>query len=127
MVKIFNENMKSRQLATAIGLIMFNSDGICEVENEEYAGELIKLDGFEAFEGEVSKPLTTGEKHDSDENNVVSESQESNEDDVPEMQEDLSNKNIAQLRKIAKDNGIDLGNAVKRDEIIEVITNAMNQ
>ena len=127
MVKIFNENMKSRQLATAIGLIMFNSDGICEVENDEYAQELIKLDGFETFEGELSKPLTTEEKLDSDENNAISESEDVDENGDSGVLEDLSGKSVAQLRKIAKDKGIDLGNVVKRDEIIEAITNAMNQ
>lgn len=39
----------------------------------------------------------------------------------------LNGKNVAQLKKIAKDNGIDLAGATKKDEIIPIILGAMNQ
>lgn len=39
----------------------------------------------------------------------------------------LNGKNVAQLKKIAKDNGIDLTGATKKDEIIPIILGAMNQ
>lgn len=39
----------------------------------------------------------------------------------------LNGKNVAQLKKIAKDNNIDLAGATKKDEIIPIILGAMNQ
>lgn len=39
----------------------------------------------------------------------------------------LNGKNVAQLKKIAKDNNIDLAGAAKKDEIIPIILGAMNQ
>lgn len=39
----------------------------------------------------------------------------------------LNGKNVAQLKKIAKDNNIDLAGATKKDEIIPIILGAANQ
>lgn len=39
----------------------------------------------------------------------------------------LNSKNVAQLKKIAKDNGVDLAGATKKDEIIPIILGAVNQ
>lgn len=40
--------------------------------------------------------------------------------------EQLESKNVAQLKKIAKDNNIDLAGATKKDEIIPVIIGGLN-
>lgn len=61
------------------------------------------------------------------------ETEEEPEDDEPEKGkpavtvEYLNGKNVAQLKKIAKDNNIDLVGATKKDEIIPIILGAMNQ
>ena len=45
---------------------------------------------------------------------------------VEEVEDSLDKLNVAQLKKYAKDNGIDLGEATTKEAILEVITTALS-
>lgn len=100
-----------------------------------------------AENGQMDKTSNEGEN---DQNDDESDAEQSGEDDGQEEEkqpdetegeedepakggkpavtvEYLNGKNVAQLKKIAKDNGIDLAGAAKKDEIIPIILGAMNQ
>lgn len=95
----------------------------------------------DAENGQVDKTSNEGEndqKNDEGdaeeaEKDGTQEDEEEPEDDEPEKGkpavtvEYLNGKNVAQLKKIAKDNNIDLVGATKKDEIIPIILGAMNQ
>ena len=78
-------------------------------------------------EGDAEEAKKDGTQEDDE------ETEEEPEDDEPEKGkpavtvEYLNGKNVAQLKKIAKDNNIDLVGATKKDEIIPIILGAMNQ
>lgn len=100
----------------------------------------------DAENGQVDKTSTEGENDQNDEKNDAEQSgeddgqddedqnEETGEDEEPEKGgkpaftvEYLNGKNVAQLKKIAKDRGIDLVGATKKDEIIPIILGAVNQ
>lgn len=103
----------------------------------------------DAENGQVDKTSTEGENNQNDEKNDAEQSWEDDgqddEDQNEETGEDgedeepdkggkpaftveyLNGKNVAQLKKIAKDRGIDLVGATKKDEIIPIILGAVNQ
>ena len=149
MSKIFNGNHKGKSIATAIGLISFDENGIAEVDDEEMVEKLLQLDGYERPEGEeVSEQPKQSEHHQNEakqpevkENSSggenTQENDEDNSDDEKEKvgeeksegeeltEEVLTTKNVPQLRKIAKDNNIDLNGATKKDEIVAIILGSM--
>ena len=97
----------------------------------------------------MDKTSTEGENNQNDEKNDAEQSGEDDgqddedqneatgedgEDEEPDKSgkpaftvEYLNGKNVAQLKKIAKDRGIDLVGATKKDEIIPIILGAVNQ
>ena len=103
----------------------------------------------DAENGQVDKTSTEGENNQNDEKNDAEQSGEDDgqddedqneatgedgEDEEPDKSgkpaftvEYLNGKNVAQLKKIAKDRGIDLVRATKKDEIIPIILGAVNQ
>ena len=103
----------------------------------------------DAENGQVDKTSTEGENNQNDEKNDAEQSGEDDgqddedqneatgedgEDEEPDKSgkpactvEYLNGKNVAQLKKIAKDRGIDLVGATKKDEIIPIILGAVNQ
>ena len=130
MSKIFNGNNKGQSIATAIGLISFDENGIAEVNDEEMAEKLLQLDGYKRPDGEgapkqpQSEPKKAEvENNSSEEENVEEEKSEGEGEELTE--EVLTTKNVPQLRKIAKDNDIDLNGATKKDEIIAIILGSM--
>lgn len=95
-----------------------------------------------AESGQVDKTSNGGENDQNDDESGVeqSEEDENQNDEVEDAEQEpeksdkpavtveyLNGKNVAQLKKIAKDNGIDLAGATKKDEIIPIILGAMNQ
>ena len=143
MSKIFNGNNKGQSIATAIGLISFDENGIAEVNDEEMAEKLLQLDGYKRPDGEgapkqpQSEPKKAEVENNSSEEENTQETEENTSDNEEENVEEeksegeelteevLTTKNVPQLRKIAKDNDIDLNGATKKDEIIAIILGSM--
>lgn len=129
MSKIFNEALASAKLTTSLGEVEFDNNGVADVEDEEFVAGLLKLKGFTLADGSVPNAV---------ENDSVEEVEqeaeeepatvESDEDAGEELSEEVLNgKNIMQLKKIAKDNNIELSGANKKDEIISIILAANAQ
>lgn len=95
----------------------------------------------DAENGQMDKTSDEDESDQNDDESVTGQSGEDDGEDDPEQEgegetkgdkpaitlEYLNGKNVAQLKKIAKDNGVDLAGAAKKDEIIPIILGAVNQ
>lgn len=140
MSKIFNNRLKGKQLATSQGLIQFNAEGVADISNEELVEKLLELKGYTLVEGsekssenpdKTPKVEKTSDEKENTQKNDEDDSksdEENNEEKVVEttfIPEELEGKNVAQLKKIAKDNNIDLQGATKSDEIKAIIIGAM--
>lgn len=155
MSKVFNNRLKGKQLATSIGLIQFDANGVADIADEEMVEKLLELKGYSlAEEGENSAQnlekdseteKTSPEEKNTQENDENTSEDVQDEEDKAEdkseevegdsedaadegawTEEKLANKNVPQLKKIAKDNNIDLNGASKKDEIIAIILGALS-
>lgn len=122
MSKIFNEALASAKLTTSLGEVEFDNNGVADVEDEEFVAGLLKLKGFTLADGSVHNAVEDDSvdevEQEAEEETVV----ESDEDAGEELSEEfLNGKNIMQLKKIAKDNNIELSGANRKDEIISII------
>lgn len=128
--------MKGKKMTTSIGIIEFDANGVADIKDENYVASLMELDGFELADGEQMPEKVD----DNEEVEVPSEEEESPqeteeetaetpaEEEASEFSEEaLADKNVPQLRKIAKDNNIDLAGASKKDEIVAIIIGAMSK
>ena len=127
MSKIFNEALASAKLTTSLGEVEFDNNGVADIKDEEFVAGLLKLKGFSLADGSVPNAV---------EDSVEEVEQEAEEEPAVESDEDageelseevLNGKNIMQLKKIAKDNNIELSGANKKDEIISIILAANAQ
>ena len=127
MSKIFNEALASAKLTTSLGEVEFNNNGVADVEDEEFVAGLLKLKGFALADGSVPNAVEDSEEveQESEEEPAAVESDEGAGEELSE--EVLNGKNIMQLKKIAKDNNIELSGANKKDEIISIILAANAQ
>lgn len=127
MSKIFNEALASAKLTTSLGEVEFNNNGVADVEDEEFVAGLLKLKGFALADGSVPNAVEDSEEveQESEEEPAAVESNEGAGEELSE--EVLNGKNIMQLKKIAKDNNIELSGANKKDEIISIILAANAQ
>lgn len=126
MSKIFNEALASAKLTTSLGEVEFDNNGVADVEDEEFVAGLLKLKGFTLADGSV--PNAVEDSVEEVEQEDKEEPVESDEDTGEELSEEVLNgKNIMQLKKIAKDNNIELSGANKKDEIISIILAANAQ
>lgn len=124
MSKIFNEALASAKLTTSLGEVEFDNNGVADVEDEEFVAGLLKLKGFTLADGSVPNAVEDSVEEAEEEPAAV----ESDEDAGEELSEEVLNgKNIMQLKKIAKDNNIELSGANKKDEIISIILAANAQ
>lgn len=120
MSKIFNEALASAKLTTSLGEVEFDNNGVANVDDEEFVAGLLKLKGFALADGNM--PNAVEDSVEEVEQEAEEEPVESDEDAGEELSEDVLNgKNIMQLKKIAKDNNIELSGANKKDEIISII------
>ena len=153
MSKIFNNRLKGKKLATSKGLIQFDANGIADIPDEELVTKLLELKGYEKAEddsqdaqdgkkeSETENTTTQEEKHefeasgqpeeDSSSESTPEEVEQAEETEPEETEttpygEELLEKNVPQLKKIAKEKGIDLNGANKKDEIIAILLGAMN-
>lgn len=128
MSKIFNEALASAKLTTSLGEVEFDNNGVADVEDEEFVAGLLKLKGFTLADGSVPHAVEDSVEEVEQENEEEPAAVESDEDAGEELSEDVLNgKNIMQLKKIAKDNNIELSGANKKDEIISIILAANAQ
>ena len=149
MSKIFNNRLKGKQLATSQGLIQFNAEGVADISIEELVEKLLELKGYTLVEGsekssenpdKTSKVEKTSDEEENTQKNDEDDSKSDEENDNTEEEDETKNdaeddgvwteeklaaiKNVAQLKKIAKDNNIDLQGATKSDEIKAIIIGA---
>ena len=130
MSKIFNEALASAKLTTSLGEVEFDNNGVADVKDEEFVAGLLKLKGFALADGSVPNAVEDDsveevEQEAEEEEPAAVESDEDAGEDLSE--EVLNGKNIMQLKKIAKDNNIELSGANKKDEIISIILAANAQ
>ena len=95
MAHIMNLRMKSKKLITSFGMMEFDEHGIAELP-DDHLESFLQMKGFERAPKAQVDP------------------------NEPE-EGDLENLNVLQLKKYAKERGIDLNGANKRDEIIQAI------
>nr|DAN40036.1 MAG TPA: HeH/LEM domain [Herelleviridae sp.] len=128
MSKIFNEALASAKLTTSLGEVEFDNNGVADVEDEEFVAGLLKLKGFTLADGNMPNAVEDSVEEVEQENEEEPAAVESDEDAGEELSEEVLNgKNIMQLKKIAKDNNIELSGANKKDEIISIILAANAQ
>lgn len=129
MSKIFNEALASDKLTTSLGEVEFDNNGVANVEDEEFVAGLLKLKGFALADGNMPKAVEDNSVEEVEqENEEEPAAVESDEDAGEDLSEEVLNgKNIMQLKKIAKDNNIELSGANKKDEIISIILAANAQ
>ena len=135
MSKIINLLLKGQAVMTSGGRIDFDSEGVAEVEDEELVDRLVQLKGYERADSQPEQPEQPEEPKEEEKveevppeeentQEIDESTSEDKEEGTPESEfteEFLSAKNVPQLKKIAKDNNIDLAGASKKDEIIAVI------
>lgn len=105
-------------------------EDVPDVQNGAESGQVDKTsNGGENDENGVEQSEEdAGQEDENQPDEVEDAEQEPEKSDKPAVTvEYLNGKNVAQLKKIAKDNGIDLAGATKKDEIIPIILGAMNQ
>lgn len=95
MAHIMNLRMKSKKLITSFGMMEFDEHGIAELPDD-------RLESFLQMKGFEKAPKAQAEPNEPEE-------------------DDLEKLNVLQLKKYAKERGIDLNGANKRDEIIQAI------
>lgn len=109
------ENILRRGRIVKIGdtEIQFDANGVAEVD-AELATRLLKLGGYHSCDS-AAKPAQPAKAAPPD---AVSEPS------APAETPDLASLTAAQLKKLAKDKGIDVGEATKKAELIEAIEKA---
>lgn len=128
MSKIFNEALASAKLTTSLGEVEFDNNGVADIEDEEFVAGLLKLKGFTLADGSVPNAVEDSVEEVEQEAEEEPAAVESDEDAGEELSEEVLNgKNIMQLKKIAKDNNIELSGANKKDEIISIILASKEQ
>lgn len=124
--------IKNGKIATSFGVFDFVG-GRADIP-DECAEKLVVLPGFKYEDAQnafktAEKPVHEEEVKQEDsitQESTLEHSEPTQEEKAEDKftEKELHTKNVAQLRKIAKDNGIDLGDASKKDEIIAVLMKA---
>lgn len=140
MGKVKNWRMRNKSSVTSFGKITFDEEGITTVP-DELTEEFLGMAGFEPVEdGQNSDQKPTKETEvvnpsedketaqETDESTKDKENQEESSEESEEVETeesvDFEKMTVLQLKKYAKDNDIDLGDATKKDEIISVLESA---
>lgn len=109
MPTIVNNLLKNKGLVASFGKISFNENGEADV-TEEQSKKLLQLSNY----------FIKGAKK-ADQPKVETKPIETTVEEPKSEEVDLDKLNIPQLRKYAKEKGIDLGSAKSKEEIIAVI------
>lgn len=131
MVSLVNKAFRGKSLVTSWGKIEFSAEGVAKVE--DVVGEkLSKLTGF-SLASETSTPNNgNGQKNEnttSDDQNaatnktkITPDNQEDENDENKTISaEELDTMNVPQLKKYAKEVGIDVTNINKKQELVDAI------
>lgn len=94
--------------------VEFDGNGVASVD-ESIASALTSLNGYSTPMNPEVPVIATEESSD------TAEPAEAEEDDASATTDILESMNVPQLRKYAKENGIDLGDARKKADILRVI------
>lgn len=131
MALLRNPNFKGQDLVTQWGKLTFDENG--EVEVTEDAGrKLGTLKGFSFVSDEEMEENSTEEENAQETENTTSDEAENESGDEEESaeeetsataytEEELNEKNVPQLRKIAKDMGLAVPSDAKKKQVIEAI------
>lgn len=114
MSKIINERYKGKNLVTSFGILQFGTDGIAEVE-EEFVGKLLELKGFSLAQEDTQEKEEVTQKIEP--SNPEAEKKEEKKEEKP----DFDKLTVPQLKKYAREHGIDLKDANKKVEIIPLL------
>lgn len=135
MAILKNLSLKGQNLVTQWGELTFNENGETEI-GEEAGKKLSTLNGFSFISDEEMEKYSDYEKNSQETENTTAdesieeetESEEietensSEEENVTEYsEEELSAKNVAQLKKIAKEMGLTVASDAKKKQIIDII------
>lgn len=133
MGKVKNWSMRNKASMTSFGRIQFDESGVTTVP-DELTKEFLGMVGFSPVEDDQNsdqeppknpemESTSADEETDqkSDESIKDDKTQEESKDEAEKEAVDFEKMTVLQLKKYAKDNGIDLGDATKKDEIISVL------
>lgn len=137
MSKICNERMKGRTLTTSFGEFKFDLNGVAEIP-DEHINKLLTLKGYRVLgdipeqsgdENEDANISSTNEENAQNDDSNDEEQDAEDEDNTDEgiTPEELDKMTVPQLKKIAKDNDIDLNGATKKDAMIPIILGALSK
>lgn len=138
MVTLKSDKLRNQNLVSAYGKVTFDENGLAVVD-DALGENLSKLHGYHIIgeenssddteftqEEEIVQEEVTSEesipetKEDSVEQEDDSETEETEETEE-DGSEDLSTLNVPQLKKYAKDHGIDVTGLTKRQELLDKI------
>lgn len=134
MAILKNLSLKGQNLVTQWGELTFNENGETEI-GEDAGKKLSTLNGFSFISDEEiekypddeknsqeTENTTTDESIEETENEEIETEESSEEENVTKYsEEELNAKNVAQLKKIAKEMGLTVASDAKKKQIIDII------
>lgn len=122
MSKVINLSMKNRKMVTSFGKFEFDSDGVVDIP-EEHVQSILEIPGFDPVEGIKIPDQKTTETPAVEVSSAEVETDQEDDESTPEndLAEELDKLTVPQLKKYAKDHGVDIMGATKKDEIIPLI------
>ena len=133
--QVFNYRMANRRLVIIGETVTFDGNGNARV-SDEVAEALLKLSGYSTLDNpEVPEPVPEPKPEPKPEPEVVEPKAEpepetvaaepAEEESADEgLEAELEGMNVPQLRKYAKEHGIELGGATKKVDILAAIKDA---
>lgn len=117
-MKIQNIRLANKKIATSIGILTLDKNGIVDIPADKVE-KFIDI-GFVALEEMPSTQAEMGVEQVEEETPTVCTNEE--EKTVTEENTvDFSKMNVPQLKKYARDNGIDIGDANKKVDILAIL------
>ena len=116
---IQNKKFANQKLSTGFGFVVFDEQGKAEIENE-HGNKLLRLKGFtkiEVSDEETNSELSNTATTDTEDDSTIEVSDEEKESKL----NSLNSLNVAQLKKYAREHDIELGDASKKQEILDII------
>lgn len=124
-MKLLNLQLKNRILITSKGNFEFDGEGTSDIPDEVAKG-LLTLANYSEYKGKNS---SVKEKKEDEPINIPSKEEKQDIDEISSdkeetkhyTREELEEKNVLQLKKIAKELDVDLDGKSKKDDIIDAI------
>lgn len=122
MSKVINLSMKNRKMVTSFGKFEFDSNGVVDIP-EDYVQSILEIPGFDPVEGIKIPDQKTTKTPAVEVSSAEVETDQEDDESTPEndLAEELDKLTVPQLKKYAKDHGVDIMGATKKDEIIPLI------